>query len=146
MNHSLDSSTQRFTEYDGFIQLTNGDYLTITLKKPQDNSKYILEADPKVIEYEKKKYEDDKREKMVDHMMSSKKQRTSRIPPALLNGDDPQLLTGEFEDIENEDILEYDVKKSKEYALVSSSSSFHFDDVESFVYGPTTSRFWMLRK
>lgn len=49
MNHSLDSSTQRFTEYDGFIQITNNNYLTITLKKPQDNHKYILEADPKII-------------------------------------------------------------------------------------------------
>ena len=35
---------------------------------------------------------------------------------------------------------------AKEYTLDKSSSSFSFDDLESFVIGPITSRFWMLRK
>lgn len=48
--------------------------------------------------------------------------------------------------IENEDLLEFDVEHLKDYNLEKSSSSFSFDDLESFVIGPITSRFWMLRK
>lgn len=51
-----------------------------------------------------------------------------------------------LDDVENEDLLEYDVHHMKEYTLEKSSSSFNFDDLESFVIGPITSRFWMLRK
>lgn len=48
--------------------------------------------------------------------------------------------------VENEDLLDYDVKQCKEYTLDKSSSSFSFKDLESFIIGPFTSRFWMLRK
>jgi len=34
----------------------------------------------------------------------------------------------------------------QDYTLKESSSSFHLSDVECFIYGPFTSRFWMLRK
>ena len=50
------------------------------------------------------------------------------------------------DEIEDEDMLEYDILYSKEYTIERSSSSFNFDDLESFVVGPITSRFWMLRK
>lgn len=48
LNHSLDSSVQQFTQFDGFIQLDedNDDELVITLKKPSNKKEYILEADP----------------------------------------------------------------------------------------------------
>lgn len=57
LNHSLDKSTQRATQYDGFLVLTDDDTFEIILKKPCQNNHYILEADPKVIEVEQKKYE-----------------------------------------------------------------------------------------
>ena len=34
----------------------------------------------------------------------------------------------------------------KDFELKDSSSSCKIEDIESFVYGPFTSRFWMLRK
>ena len=34
----------------------------------------------------------------------------------------------------------------KDYRLQVSSSSCYLDEIENFVYGPFTSRFWMLRK
>lgn len=34
----------------------------------------------------------------------------------------------------------------KDFTLKQSSSSFYLDEVEGFVFGPFTSRFWMLRK
>lgn len=52
LNHSLDRSTQRLTQYDGFMVLKENDTLEITLKKPCQNYEYILEADPKLIEME----------------------------------------------------------------------------------------------
>lgn len=48
--------------------------------------------------------------------------------------------------IENEQLLNYDVNYSKEYLLEKSTSSFKFERLEGFVFGPITSRFWMLRK
>ena len=63
------------------------------------------------------------------------------------DGEDSKAC-GELSDdqIENEDLLEYDVTLAKEYTLGKSSSSFTFDDLESFIIGPITSRFWLLRK
>ena len=50
-NHSLDSDVQRFTQFDGFMQLDEeGKTITFTNKKPNTNPKYILEADPATIE------------------------------------------------------------------------------------------------
>lgn len=34
LNHSLDESVQRFTQFDGYIQLKDDDELVIMLKKP----------------------------------------------------------------------------------------------------------------
>ena len=48
--------------------------------------------------------------------------------------------------IENEAILDYQVNDTKDIVLDKSSSSCYFQDIEAFVYGPFTSRFWMLRK
>lgn len=48
--------------------------------------------------------------------------------------------------IENDAILDYFVNNVKDYVLDYSSSSCYIHDIEAFVYGPFTSRFWMLRK
>lgn len=48
--------------------------------------------------------------------------------------------------IENPDVLDYYLNEVQEYKLVKSFSCFNFEDIKSFVYGPYTSRFWMLRK
>ena len=50
------------------------------------------------------------------------------------------------DDVENDDQIEYETKISNQYTIEKSSSSFQMDDLEGFVYGPITSRFWMLRK
>lgn len=43
-------------------------------------------------------------------------------------------------------MLDFQTNWMKDFSLKESSSSFNFSDIESFVYGPFTSRFWMLRK
>lgn len=48
--------------------------------------------------------------------------------------------------VENDDILDYDLNKVGEYRIEKSYSSFNLKDLKSFIYGPYTSRFWMLRK
>ena len=48
--------------------------------------------------------------------------------------------------IENEAILDYFVNHVQDFVLHNSSSSCYIHDIESFVFGPFTSRFWMLRK
>lgn len=50
MNHSLDSATQKSTQYLGYLQLQNDNTFDIILKKPSNNYKYILEADPYIIQ------------------------------------------------------------------------------------------------
>lgn len=49
-------------------------------------------------------------------------------------------------DLENDEVLKFDTKKSKVYKVEQSSSSFSFDDLVGFTFGPVNSRFWMLRK
>lgn len=51
-NHSFDSDVQRFSQFDGYMSYDkDSKYLKFTNKKPNNNPKYILEADP--IEVEK---------------------------------------------------------------------------------------------
>ena len=50
-NYSLEEIVQNFSTYEGFIQLSeDSKKLIITCKKPIDNQKYVLEADPNTIE------------------------------------------------------------------------------------------------
>ena len=71
-NNSLDASTQRLTQYQGYLYMMNGNGFDIMLKKPNDNNKYILEADPTIIELEKQQYKDKKKELMFDHLLKNK--------------------------------------------------------------------------
>lgn len=48
--------------------------------------------------------------------------------------------------IENELLLEFQINYLKEIRLKKSSSSCYISEIEGFVYGPFTSRFWMIRK
>lgn len=56
LNHSLDQSTQKATRYDGYLHLLEDETFEIVIKKPSKNFKYILEADPLLIEQEKRKF------------------------------------------------------------------------------------------
>lgn len=50
-NYSLEDIVQNFPSYDGYLQLSHdGKELIITCKKPVDNQKYVLEADPNLVE------------------------------------------------------------------------------------------------
>ena len=49
--------------------MMNENGFDIMLKKPNNNHKYILEADPTIIEQEKQHYKDNKRELMVNHFL-----------------------------------------------------------------------------
>ena len=44
------------------------------------------------------------------------------------------------------DMLDYEINKTKLQKLRHSSASCYIDEIESFVFGGSTSRFWMLRK
>lgn len=48
--------------------------------------------------------------------------------------------------VENDILMDFQVKYLKKIKLVTSKSSFCLDDLEGFVYGPFTSRFWLMRK
>lgn len=49
------------------------------------------------------------------------------------------------EGLEDDDVIHYELH-DREYYLKVSDASFDLDDVQAFVVGPATSRFWMLRK
>ena len=78
--------------------------------------------------------------------------RINTLPAYLTTEGADNLVTGlategPFQnDIENEEQLSFDTKVTCEYKLEKSSSSFKFEDLSGFVFGPVTSRFWMLRK
>lgn len=56
-NHSFDEDVQRFTQFDGYMEYDREKkYLKFTNKKPSNNPKYILEADPAEVEKQQKKY------------------------------------------------------------------------------------------
>jgi hypothetical protein len=48
-NNTFDSTVQNLSSYEGFMQIEDG-YLNLFLKKPQEKPKFVLEADPKVIQ------------------------------------------------------------------------------------------------
>ena len=48
--------------------------------------------------------------------------------------------------IENELLLEFHMNYLREIKLKPSSSSCYLEEIDGFVYGPFTSRFWMIRK
>ena len=67
MNHSFDSDVQRFSQFDGYIQLSkDGKYLEMTNKKPSNNPKYILEADPDTIAKEQKEHQEHMKKKLME--------------------------------------------------------------------------------
>jgi hypothetical protein len=48
--------------------------------------------------------------------------------------------------VENDDLLDHEINILKHYKLKESSLSCYLEDIDSFVVGPTVSRFWGLRK
>ena len=100
----------------------------------------------------------DKNQKLVKHIINNKDKRgsvytskvfkSSTIKGAMRPYEDQKKILNKDHDqlgIENEDILEYYTKKTGEYTLEKSNSSFNFKDLKGYIYGPFTSRFWMLR-
>jgi len=53
---------------------------------------------------------------------------------------------GGNDEFENDLDLDFHLNYMKDYSLKESISSFNLSDIENFVYGPFTSRFWLLRK
>ena len=44
------------------------------------------------------------------------------------------------------DVLDENFVEGRDFVFKKSNSSFALDDIESIIYGGTSSRFWMLRK
>lgn len=49
-------------------------------------------------------------------------------------------------EVEDDQLLDFQMNVMNDFNLKESSSSCYLEDIESFTYGPFTSRFWMLRK
>jgi len=61
--------------------------------------------------------------------------------------DDCHQCATEIDDgLENEEVLKEVTMKRKLYSLKQSSSSCKLSDIQGFIFGGLTSRFWMLRK
>ena len=56
----------------------------------------------------------------------------------------PEKILEKGVEIETE--VQWREKVLRQYDIKKSSASFSLNDVESFVYGPFTSRFWIMRK
>ena len=89
---------------------------------------------------------------MLKYMIENGGDRINSIPGALTQ-EANTCITGtgnedsEYnKDLECEEVLKFDTKRGGQFRLEKSSSSFKFEDLEGFIYGPITSRFWMLRK
>lgn len=118
LNHCM--STSGPTQHDCFMQLDkDGDFFEITAKLPLKKS-YIKSADDAFIESESVRINNERLKKLKQncHVECF---------------------------VENEEKLKGLVDEKK-IQLKVSQSSFKLSDVTSFVYGPFTSRFWMLRK
>ena len=50
------------------------------------------------------------------------------------------------DELENDMYIDFHLNYLEDYTLKESSSSFDLADVQNFMYGPFTSRFWLLRK
>lgn len=90
---------------------------------------------------------------MLDYMIENGIARVSSVPSIMIRKSLSKKTGGIVDedadvvnDLENEEVLQFDTKKSKEYRIEKSTSSFQFDDILGFTYGPMSSRFWMLRK
>ena len=121
-----------FTQYEGYLQLmSDNNQLKIFTKVP--NPKYRVIQNSKELDYEQKKYADQLKAKLEEY-----------------NRDKGTDLTveaqGKETEFENEDFMDFQLNTMKDYTLKESKSSFCISDVQNFVYGPFTSRFWMLRK
>lgn len=89
----------------------------ITNRKPIENLKYILEADPDFLK--------DAKDKM--------RNKEDCAPEDRIEAD---YLPTELD----EEIDQIEFKESR------SSGSCYIDDIQCIIYGPLSSRFWMLRK
>ena len=82
---------------------------------------------------EQNRYQNDKKEAIIEYMITNRSVRISSIPGILTEPAETQMTTciaadgvQVQNDLENEDVLEYDTKMTKEYRLEKSSSSFKF--------------------
>ena len=87
-------------------------------KKPHEFQKYILEADPDLVQKAREEH--------------------SRLEKERLE----QIKVDELEGLENE----HNLKNQTEFTIARSNSSCLLKDMKGFIYGGISSRFWLLRK
>lgn len=134
MNHCLND--EGFTQYEGYIQLDDeGKFITITNKIPIPV--YKITNNNKELKQLKLQYE-----KMTQNMWYDFCKNNTEIDEK----DYQSIKKGQNDEYENDLILDFHLNYLKDFSLRESQSSFDLSDVESFVYGPFTSRFWCLRK
>ena len=118
-NYAFEEVVQNFNSYQSFIQLSpDGTELVITNRKPREKLEYLHQEDPDLIDEMRDFYR-------------NKKRRESKL--ADVNKDYlPTEIDEELDELE--------------FADIKSSASCFLEDIQGFVYGGVTSRFWVHRK
>lgn len=129
-NYCLDAEIQNHSSFQSFLQLdSEGEKLIITNRKPVDDFEYTLSNDPKEIKKLRKEYSQRRRE-------YEKQTKEAMAKLGFESSDDEEYLNTELD----EDIDEIDFKNFQSSATCSVS------DIQGFIFGGFSSRFWMLRK
>lgn len=114
-------------------------FIEIVNKKPVDQPYNILRADPFTLREKERRYYN-KRISQIRRTHSGLFEENDKITEKF------QKERTDKVGIENDICLEFQSQKLKRMELKISNSSCHLDDIQSFVYGPFTSRFWLMRK
>lgn len=129
-NYCLDSEIQNHSSFQSYLQLDpEGEKLIITNRKPVEDFEYTLSNDPKEIRQLRKEYNSRRRE-------YEKQTKEAKVKHGFQSSDDEEYLNTELD----EDIDEVEFKNFQ------SSSTCSVSDIQGFIFGGFSSRFWMLRK
>lgn len=136
LNHSVDSQTQRFEYLSSYLQLSKDlDYLSIYNKKPIDQPIHILQMNEAELFAQKQKY-------YANKMADIKRKYSGFLKFDVVLSPEEAEMQG----IEHDVCLEYQLDYLKAIRLDKSDSSCFISEIEGFVFGPFTSRFWVMRK
>lgn len=128
LNHSVDTNIQRFTQYEGYFQLSmDFEELEIINKKPTDQPFHILQMDPQELVVEKRKF------------FTKRLAQIRRQNSGFIKGDPKDVLTPDEAaelGFEHDVQLEFQINVMKEIELVKSQSSCQVSEIEGFIYGP----------
>lgn len=151
-NTSMDQATQVQCNYNGYFQLdVEGEYMDITLKKPIKKMELIQQSTHEEV----RKKEQKMLKKRIKMFKKQKSQGLGAFDLSKISfpnigwnkntDDSTSTLEDEKDDgFENDWLIE--AEKDVLYTLYSSSASCYLDQIQSFLYGGISSRFWMLRK